>query len=211
MSRNTPTLAALSARMDTFEQKFDLLLERLGAPVEPTPKAGKKGKKAKATTPKVSPKVSNTPKAPQRTIEGKRCLTSGNREQFIAAHDWAERGMSTRQLAEAVLLDGQPLTGNWAIGPKRTAMVLGDTPVVPATVVVAENTRKAPAKRKAMTAKQREVAESPRRANGTIPPRKEWALREMLAETGKYDRHEIDAKVEEAYADPSLAEVFSLA
>lgn len=40
--------------------------------------------------------------------------------------------------------------------------------------------------------------DAPRRANGTITPKREWALREQLAETGKYDRFQIDKKVKKA-------------
>lgn len=50
-------------------------------------------------------------------------------------------------------------------------------------------------------AKARPVgADAPRRADGTVTPKREWALREHLAETGQYDRFEIDAKVAEAMA-----------
>lgn len=42
------------------------------------------------------------------------------------------------------------------------------------------------------------ASEAPRRADGTITPKREWALREQLAEAGKWDRHEIDAKVAKA-------------
>lgn len=39
------------------------------------------------------------------------------------------------------------------------------------------------------------ASEAPRRADGTITPKSEWALRESLAESGRFDRHEIDAIV----------------
>jgi len=40
--------------------------------------------------------------------------------------------------------------------------------------------------------------EAPRRADGTITPKREWALREQLAETGKFDRYQIDKRVAKA-------------
>lgn len=42
------------------------------------------------------------------------------------------------------------------------------------------------------------AADAPRRADGTITPKREWALREQLALTGKYDRNQIDKKVAKA-------------
>lgn len=42
------------------------------------------------------------------------------------------------------------------------------------------------------------ASDAPRRADGTITPKREWALREQLALTGKFDRHQIDKKVAKA-------------
>lgn len=75
---------------------------------------------------------------------------------------------------------------------------LPDGTVPQVQVVVAEARPSA----KARTAKQVEaahkVAEAPRRADGTITPKREWAVREALAATGKYDRHEIDERTAQA-------------
>lgn len=42
------------------------------------------------------------------------------------------------------------------------------------------------------------AADGPRNAAGHITNKREWGLRETLADSGKYDRHQIDAKVAEA-------------
>ena len=61
---------------------------------------------------------------------------------------------------------------------------------------------KAPKARKATVAKvsasqpaKVRAADGPRNALGHITPQSEWALRESLALTGEFDRHEIDAAV----------------
>lgn len=162
-----------------------------------------KGEVVKVTTAKPAAKARPV------AIEGKRCLTSKNRLDFIADHDWAQPGTSTSALATAVLVDGQPLTGNWAIGPKRSEIILGKTDTPTAPVVAAKVEGKAPAK--PLTPAQQAHRDAPRRADGTCPPKREWALRESLAESGKFDRHEIDAKVAEAYDNEALVAMFGLA
>ena len=77
--------------------------------------------------------------------------------------------------------------------------------------VVAEVKAEVPAKRtRTVTEAEQARREAPRRADGTATPKREWALREQLAMTGKFDRFEIDAKVAEAYANPALVEMFGL-
>lgn len=68
-----------------------------------------------------------------------------------------------------------------------------------ANVVVADVQVEAPAKPRtpAQIAAAERLASAPRRADGTITPESEWAAREALAETGKFDRFEIDALVSE--------------
>lgn len=56
------------------------------------------------------------------------------------------------------------------------------------------------AKARTLTPAQQARIEAPRRADGTVTPKVEWPLRESLALSGKYDRHEIDAKVAAAHA-----------
>jgi hypothetical protein len=50
----------------------------------------------------------------------------------------------------------------------------------------------------AVTSDKVRAADGPRRADGSITPKREWALREQLAETGKFDRHQIDKRVAKA-------------
>lgn len=52
----------------------------------------------------------------------------------------------------------------------------------------------------AVTSDATPAYEAPRRADGTITPKREWVLREQLAETGRFDRHQIDRKVAKAVA-----------
>jgi len=149
-------------------------------------KAKKGGRKARKTAER---------KPAGTTIEGKTCLVMGNRKQFIADHEWAQNGTSTKDLANAVV-NGAPLTGNWALGAgyagkfgAKGAIVAGakgnvvlGTGKAPktSTKVVAEAAPEAPAK--------------VRRANGTIAPKAEWDLRTRLAAAG-LDPKEVDAAV----------------
>lgn len=66
-----------------------------------------------------------------------------------------------------------------------------------------------PAKAKPLTPAQEARIDAPRRADGTMTPRSEWALREALAMTGKYDRYEVDALVEQARSNPDMAVLFN--
>lgn len=215
-----PTLKSTNERIDALDSKLDAILGHLAGqavtPVTPavtvqtvqgevlsvtdTP-VTKKGKKAKAT----------------KVAASTRCLVQANRLDFIADHEWAQPGTSTRSLAEQVLLERKPLVGNWMIGPKRAAMILGvdeadliEQAETPKAVVLAEAKADKPAKRtKAQRKAAKKIAKAPRRADGTITPKREWALREQLSITG-YDAETIDKKVAEAYDAPDLAEHFGL-
>lgn len=124
-------------------------------------------------------------------VDGKRCLTAKNRLLFIADHDWATAGTSTRQLVEAVLLGEQPLTGDWAIGPRYAEKVTGEK-----APVVAKATKKAKASKKAEPV----VAAKPvvyRRANGTVAPKSEYTIRAALEGKG-FTRAQVDKKTAKA-------------
>lgn len=130
------------------------------------------------------------------TLEGKTCLVSGNRKQFIADHDWAQPGMSVLALSVAVLRDGQKLVKPWAIGPRNTERVAkGATPLV----AEAKPAKKAKAKKTATVAKvtKAEPAKVFRRANGTIAPKTEYAVREVLEAQG-LTRKQVDKRTAKA-------------
>lgn len=57
-------------------------------------------------------------------------------------------------------------------------------------------TEKVAAKVEADSPAKVRAADGPRRADGSITPKTQWDLRESLADSGKFDRHEIDAIVE---------------
>lgn len=80
-------------------------------------------------------------------------------------------------------------------------------------VVVAETVTEAPAKPRtpAQIAAAERLASAPRRADGTITPESEWVAREALAETGKFDRFEIDAFIADLGADVVLETLTALA
>lgn len=208
-----PTLKSTNERIDAIDEKLDLIVEFLvagqpkqvkavevvkGEVVEPT----KKGKKAK----KVKAEVVGT------TIEGKRCLTQANRVAFIADHEWAATGTSTRRLAEMVLNEGFECVGNWAIGPRRTEQITGTKPeVVTVTVAKAKADEAAKPKRtKAQRKAAKAIGSAPRRANGTISPKCEWEIRETLALSGGLTPAQIDKKVRKAYKDPEVSAAFGL-
>jgi uncharacterized membrane protein len=173
MSSNT-TLASTNKRIDAIEETLSRI-ESLLANRAPKKRAAKKATPAKkAVAKKTGPRKTAERKPASTTIQGKTCLVSANRQKFIADHDWAQAGMSVRQLAEAVLLGGQPLVGNWAIGPKRTVLVTGEAPKV------------AKAKTQAVAAKvsASDSAKPCRRANGTIAPKVEWDVRRTLEAQG---------------------------
>lgn len=225
MSNTTarPTLASTNARLDGLEISVAAIMTHLGIP---TSKAAEKA--AEKAAPKARPtgarKTPNRKPVKGGVVEGARCLTKSNRQQFIADHDWAQPGMSTSALANAVLVDGQPLTGVWAIGPKRVALYTGNEAPVTGPAVGKVDKAASKAERKAakkaakkaaqqvlvqvepeapaktLTPAQQARIDAPRDALGRVTPKAEWPLREALAETGKYDRKEIDAKVAEARA-----------
>lgn len=228
MTKNTLSnrVAALESGQATIlagQARLEAMLGRLAESAlgaTPTPAVAAPVVKGEVTKVVDTP-AKPAPKAKVTAIEGKRCLTAKNREAFIADHAWATKGMSTKALSEAVVVGGQPLTGTWAIGPKRTQMILeaglyadlantptfeidkDDAPVVAAKV---EGTK--PAKER--TPAQKAADEAPLDANGKRTKKCEWAIREALADSGKYDRNEIDERVAKAYGDPFLAKHFGL-
>lgn len=171
-------MSTITKRIDALESSIGRIENLLLQAIEGAPKATRKGKARKATTKKAAPKADVTV----------RHLVRKNRPAFVKAHPWAA-GLSTSQIAEAVVSGTQSCESGWAIGERRTAMVEAKAPKAKTTKrtkrVVAEVKADAPAK----------AADAPRNARGHITPRSEWALRENLAETGKFDRHEIDAIV----------------
>lgn len=222
-------VSSLENDVATVKADVRLILNALtGTPVEAPKAKAKKAKatKVEATKVEAKPTVTRKPKArntPNRkpvvngTVEGARCLTRHNRAQFIADHSWAKdlppAQRSTSALARLVIEGGMPLVGSWAIGPRRAETITGKAqpvtgPAVKAgkkakkgkkgkTVVQAVVEVAAPAK--ALTPAQQARVEAPRDALGRVTPKVEWPLREALAESGKYDRHEIDAKVAAAH------------
>lgn len=218
MTNTTTRLSVLEARAEAIDAKLDTLLgllsdkavtpERTAAPKAKASKARKTRKaapKAKAATPAKATRKGKARRTPNRkpvvggTVEGKRCLTSKNRVQFIADHDWATNPhASTRDLARAVVVDGQPLVGAWEIGPRYREILGGGAP----TVAVVEPARKARTERapepkygtKAWIRWARPTDEgAPRRADGSVTPKSEWKARMALADSGKFSAKEIDA------------------
>lgn len=159
------------------------------------PAKASKGKSTKPVTKPAARKSGGARKTTERkpastTIEGKTCLVAGNRKQFIADHEWAANGQSVRQLCEAVLLNGQPLTGNWAIGPNRTRLITGEAPVA-----ASKPAKKATANVAKVSAS--DDAKPCRRANGTIAPKGEWEIRRVLEAQG-LDRVKVDKRTAKA-------------
>lgn len=173
---NSTTLSAEQIANAVATAVVNAVTEALSGNVE----APAKPAKAKTTKAKGARKT-KARKPASTTIEGKTCLVSANRKQFIADHEWAQDGSSVRQLATAVLVDGQPLVGNWAIGPNRTRLILGDAPAAKP----AKKGKKAK-KTQAVVAdvKATDAAKPCRRANGTIAPKTEWDTRRKLADKG---------------------------
>lgn len=199
------TAAAAHTRLDAIESKVDRILAALEAGKSEAPVTRSTTRKATR-----KPATRSTKAAAPKAAAPTRFLTTRSREEFIAAHEWAQAGMSTKALAEAVLLEGEVLVKGWAIGPRRTEMVLTGEALVDADVKPAKKARKAkkpvkpatkaPAKKvaakvEADTPAKAHASSGPRDALGHITPKAEWAMREALAETGKFDRHEIDAIV----------------
>lgn len=198
MSNTTNTLAGRISALEASQARSLALLEQLvGGGASPA-----KGRKAKATTTRKPATRKGKGKAAKAKAEGPLFLTAGRRKAFIAAHEWAEDHTSTRRLAELVVVEGMPLVEGWAVGEGYRALFGEAKP--------AKASKKAAPKAKAKGKKAQRTAavvtpaapakvpaaDGPRRANGTIAPKSEWALREALAETGKFDRHEIDRVLE---------------
>ena len=58
-----------------------------------------------------------------------RALTKASRKDFIAAHAWATPGMSTRALAEAVVINDAPLAKGWKVAAGYSALALRVAPL----------------------------------------------------------------------------------
>lgn len=199
MTHNTTTagrISALESGLDSLESKIDALLGHF-APAD-APKASTKAKRSAKGKGKATP-----------TAEV-RYLTRKNRAAFVKAHPWAQ-GLGTNAIAEAVVSGAQTTVKGWAIGNGRTERVttgsfgtpsVGTKTAAKAAKSSAKKGSKKGAKRTRQVAKvdadapaKVRPADGPRDAQGRITPRSEWALRESLAETGKFDRFEIDAAV----------------
>lgn len=225
MSSKSSTTLSLSTRVSALEgdmADIKASVQALVTALVPTTKAAPKAsKKAEPKAEVTKARKTGARKTPNRkpvangTVAGARCLVRGNRAQFVADHDWATAGMSVKALAEAVLVEGKPLTGSWAIGPRRAESITGSAKAVTGPSVKAGKKGKkgkgkkgtkttvqavvepsAPAK--TLTPAQQERVDAPRDALGRVTPKVEWTLRQTLAESGKYDRHEIDARVKAA-------------
>jgi len=140
-------------------------------------------------------------------VEGHRCLTSKNRERFIADHDWAQDHTSVLNLSKAVVLQKQPLVGTWAIGSRNVERAKGVDIVGKAQAVTRESQGgkakkgKKGKKAKAVVTPEPEVKvrkrvsfeeaseaeqrrrRAPRNQFGQATKKREWWLRENLAET----------------------------
>lgn len=144
-----------------------------------------KAAKASAKTAKVTKvSASKAHKSPSKKAKPEG-LSFPQLRVALKAHKDAEMlptGMTVMQALDAGLMDR---FGN---------LLVGDETKVTAVVADVKPERKAKVSRPT----KREVSEehvarvAPRRANGTIAPKSEWALREKLADTGQFDRYEID-------------------
>jgi hypothetical protein len=180
------TLKATNARIDALDAKLDAILAALtggqvAAPVEVPV----------LTVPTVEGVVTSVKDEP---VGAK----FGDLRTILKAHKAAghiKAGVSVKEAIAQGLMDNY---GNLADGTP---------PVV--QVVVAETVTEAPAKPRtpAQKAAAERLAAAPRRADGTVTPESEWAAREALALTGKWDRFEIDALITEHGPDMILAAV----
>lgn len=197
--------AQIEALRNEVNGNFARLFEALnvGQPAEKATKASKKASKATGTkaAPKATTKKAKGTKGSQtretlsrtefnRTVTAKARLAgkvNGTSVYRTVLNSWAqvqelrEQGHTPDQVLEA-------LTQGKASKKGKKAKVTAP--------VVAEVRRSQKAKVTTTTV----AASKPRNAQGQITPKEEWSLRESLAETGKYDREEIDAKVAEARA-----------
>jgi len=201
MTNNT-RISVLEQSVETLGEQITALLSALEGNV---PNTAKKGSKAGS---KASTKAKGTKAAPKGEV---RYLTRKNQAAFKRTHKWAQ-GLSVNAIAEAVVAGEQELTGPWAIGEGRKTKVLTGEFGTPSVGTKSAAKAKKSSAKKGSKAKGRKgtrqvakvdanapakvrPADGPRDAMGRITPRSEWALRESLAETGKFDRHEIDAAV----------------
>lgn len=120
MSKNLST----SARLGNLEARFDSLESKLVAFLDAQ-------SPAKVTTPKArQPKAEVKPVI--KAVTSKKaltCLMKSNRKAFIADHrGWATPGMSTLDLAIAVMHLQVPVRGGWDLGEGYDAKARTATP-----------------------------------------------------------------------------------
>lgn len=187
-------------------------------------------KTARKTSTKGQPrKTASRKPAKNATVEGHRCLTSGNRAKFIADHDWAQDHTSVLDLSRSVVVQGQPLVGTWAIGSRNVERAKGVTVVGKAKPVTAKATKKGkkgkkakaqaevvtpePKVRQRVAFKDASPAEqarrkAPRNQFGHTTPKREWWLRNQYAESNaalpegheaRFTPKQIDKKVAKAF------------
>lgn len=188
-------ITTLSARIDSLEAGMDRILAILEGKAAPVAeKAAKKGKAKARNTPKAT--VTDAPKV--------RHLVKGNRRDFIAAHAWAQPGTTTKDLVDAVVNLGMPLASGWGIGERYTALIAqpGSQRVEApkarkpkaqkVTQMVADVAEDEPAYMSEAWIAKAHPSEGPRDAKGHTTAKMTWKMREALAETGEFDRYEID-------------------
>jgi len=176
MTKNTTSTARLSSletRFDGLESRLDRVLAAL---------EGKPTKVAKA------PKASKAKKAKADGVPFK-ALQLRLREHKVAGAIVA--GVSVR---EAIAQGLMTATGDLPGVAKATGKA---APKVEPKVTPKAEPKKARqvAKVEADAPAKERAASGPRDAMGRITPKAQWDLRESLAMTGKFDRHEIDAIV----------------
>lgn len=190
MSNTTRITALESAVVTLADQQAQIIALLEGRAKAASTKPGRK-----ATTAK---RKGTKGRAAQPQAPAVRYLSSKSRKDFIKAHGWAEDHTSTRALAELVVVGGQPLAKGWAVGEGYRSLFADATPKAakPAKKASKKGAKRTAAKVEASAPAKVRAAEGPRDAKGHITPKAQWALRERLAESGKFDRHEIDTIVE---------------
>lgn len=178
MTNNTRiTLASVTARLDEQDARFDRmegLLVRLAMSLEaPAPAAEVT---AHVTVPGIV--VEATPAVEAKPA--KAALLSKEEFKALKVAKVVPWGMTQKQAREAGLI------GGGAAVPQVVAQVAPQAP--------ARKAERAPEPEFGTEAwiAWAQPAEGPRRADGTCTPKAEWAKRFALAETGAFDRHEID-------------------
>lgn len=191
-------IAAMRAEQREFQSA---VLAALGAPKVVAPVA--------LEAPVVTGTVLSVVDTPKRVPL--KVLNKTTRPAFVEAHAWAkelpaaERGTST---LVAMVEAGAPLAEGWALPSGTVKAKIAEakarkeaTPQVVAVVEAAKPARKVSERApepeygtEAWIAWARPTDEgAPRRADGTAAPKREWAARIALAESGLFDRKQIDA------------------